>query len=91
MTHRGRKRATPTAPPERRAPVVTDHALVRWVERVVGVDLRSKVEADILGEGRAEIIRRIGTGRMHLAAHNATIRFCNGRVITVTPRAGKGE
>lgn len=64
---RRRRRAIvpmPLSPePER---VVTDHAVVRWVERVLGLDIRGKVEADMLADGRRDLIRRIKTGRLHM-------------------------
>ena len=87
MTHRGRKPKPWPASPH--APRLTDHALVRWVERVCGIDLRGKVEADMLGEGRGELIRKIGTGSLRLMPERVTLVIRDGVVVTVRPGGGQ--
>lgn len=68
---------------KRQPSVVSDHALLRWIERIVGSDVVEKARADILAEGRAKIIPRIRSGRMHLHNVGATLVISNGLVVTV--------
>lgn len=44
-------------------PVVTEHAMLRWLERVCGIDLKA-VERDILAEGRAGMVLLLEDGRI---------------------------
>lgn len=44
-------------------PIVTEHALLRWLERVHGLDLKA-VEREILGEGRGGMILLLENGRI---------------------------
>ena len=64
-------------------PVVTDHAIVRWLERVCGVDVRGQIEADILGGGRDELIARIGNGRIRVEGTRNTLVVRDGFVVSV--------
>lgn len=41
--------------------VVSEHAMLRYMERVMGVDL-NKIKVHILAEGREELIRSAGSG-----------------------------
>lgn len=68
---------------EREEPIVTDHAIVRWMERVVGIDVRAKVEADILSEGRKALIRKVGQGRIRVPGVDAVLLIRDGRVVSV--------
>ena len=98
--HRGRFRqdvptgAEPEASP-RKAPaageqLVTDHAVLRWLERVTGIDVARQVREEILADGRDALIAEVGKGRIHVAGSNAVLRIVNGRVITVTTKDGHG-
>jgi hypothetical protein len=68
--------------------LVTDHAVVRYIERVLGVDLELAREA-ILADGRAEAIRAIGRGRIRIANSEAVLEVMDGRVVTVKTRKGQ--
>jgi hypothetical protein len=63
-------RLRPIAPKETRPvadrPVVTEHALLRYLERVCGVDLKA-ITADMLGQGRGGIIHLMESGKVPLA------------------------
>lgn len=61
-------------------PVVSDHALVRWLERITGVDIRARVEPEILAQGRGELIKRMGQGKIRLLEHDAQLVIRGGRV-----------
>lgn len=78
--------------PQGRAPVapdasphITDHAVLRWMERVHGIDLRTVVETEINAGGRVGIIARIGTGRLKLAQPNVVLMIRGGVVVSVLP------
>lgn len=64
--------------------IVSDHALLRWVERVMGSDIIAQARAEILGDGRAGAIPKIGSGRIHVRSLGATLLIRNGLVVTVT-------
>lgn len=66
--------------------MVTDHAVLRWLERVTGIDVATQVRAEILAEGRARLIRTIGNGKIRVAGSNAVLQVLNGRVVTVKTR-----
>lgn len=62
-------------------PLVTDHALVRYMERVMQIDVE-RLRNTLLGDGRAEIIRTIGTGHLH-TPDGATLVVLDGKVVSV--------
>jgi hypothetical protein len=64
-------------------PVVTDHAIVRWLERVVGVDVRSQIKADILAEGRDELIAKVVNGRIRVNGTRTMLIVAKGFVVSV--------
>jgi len=68
---------------KRQPSVVSDHALLRWIERVIGSDIIARARAEILADGRDNVIPRIGSGRMHLRSIGATLVISNGLVVTV--------
>jgi hypothetical protein len=65
------------APPHQ----VTDHALVRYMERVMRIDVE-RLRGHLIGEGRAEMIRAIGTGHLHMP-DGATLVVLDGKVVSV--------
>jgi len=65
------------APP----PLVTDHALVRYMERVMQIDVE-RLRRDLLGDGRDELIRIIGTGHLH-TPEGATLVVVDSKVVSV--------
>ena len=66
-------------------PIVSDHALVRWLERITGIDIRASVEPQILAHGRDDLIKRMGQGKIRLLEHDAQLVIRGGRVVTVEP------
>ena len=70
-------------PPIDPAQLVTDHAVLRWLERIAGVDVRGPVVAAMLGEGRAELVQVIGNGQLRIAGTDAVLKIADGHVVTV--------
>lgn len=70
-------------------PVVTDHAIVRWLERVCGLDVRGKIEAEILGGGRDELIAAIGNGRIRIEGSRTALLVRSGLVVSVVVEGDK--
>lgn len=64
-------------------PVVTDHAIVRWLERVCGIDVRGKIEAEILADGRDELIAKAGNGRIRMNGTRTALVVRGGFVVSV--------
>ena len=62
-------------------PVITDHALVRYMERVMEIDVE-RLRNDLLSDGRAQLIRTIGTGHLH-TPEGATLVVLDGKVVSV--------
>lgn len=86
--HRYRKRDAQRAvdaerPKPEPAVQVTDHALVRWLHRVCDVDVRGKIEAEMLADGRAELIHQIGSGRIRINGSRTTLIIRNRAVVSV--------
>lgn len=82
---RPQPRTRPTLSPAQRASIVTDHAVVRWLERVTGIDVRATVESEMLADGRDQLIVEMGQGRLHLAAFNVILIIKDGKVLTLVP------
>lgn len=62
-------------------PLVTDHALVRYMDRVMGIDVE-RLRRDLLRDGRADLVRSIGTGHLH-TPEGATLVVLDGTVVSV--------
>lgn len=77
MTHRSR-------PPELRD-LVSDHALVRYLERVRGFDF-DPIRAEILSDGRRVAVQAMGQGRLPIGSDGLDLVVASGRVVTVAPR-----
>ena len=73
--------------PRRFKPVVTDHALVRWLERVHGMDL-DKIREQILDHGRDAWVAQ-GAAKVHVPSLQITLVAVEGRVVTVTSKADR--
>ena len=69
-------------------PVVTDHAVVRWLERVHGLDIDA-VRRAVLAEGR-ETWLASGATAIHAHQIGVTLIAEKGRVITVKPQTKRG-
>lgn len=79
------KPAPAKAEPEQ---LVTDHAVLRWLERVTGIDVATQVREEILAGGRAELIRTVGKGKIRVHGSNVSLVVAAGRVITVVVEGG---
>ena len=66
--------------------LVTDHAIVRWMERIVGIDLRARFIADLLSQDRAEMIASMAHGKVRVNDTDVMLSICNGKVVTVAIR-----
>ena len=63
------------------APVVTEHALLRYVERVMGIDLEA-ARSDILNPSRMAVIKAMGSGKLEMPNGNKLV-FKNRAVVTI--------
>ena len=63
------------------APVVTEHALLRYIERVMGVDLDA-LRAEILNPSRAAMVKAMGSGKIDMK-DGRKIVFKNRAVVTI--------
>lgn len=63
------------------APLVTDHALIRYMERVMQIDVE-RLRNELLSGGRAELIRTMGTGQLH-TPEGATLLIIDSKVVSV--------
>lgn len=66
----------------RDADLVTDHALVRYLERVLCLDIE-QAKADILAGGRAELVRGIKKGKLKIPEKNVCLFVRGGVVVSV--------
>lgn len=68
-------RSSKPAPGE---PAVSDHAVIRYLQRVVGIDA-DQLRQQLLADGRADLIRKMQRGRLHtgegytLIVNNCTV------------------
>lgn len=76
---------------KRQNSVVSDHAVLRWIERVHGSGVIAQARAEILADGRDTLIPRIRSGRINLSAVGATLVTNNGAVVTVTKPERRGK
>jgi hypothetical protein len=63
--------------------LVTDHALVRYMERILGVDTDA-IRSQILDCGRDNLVRRIGSGAIKAPSINAVLVVQSATVVTIT-------
>jgi hypothetical protein len=90
-----RQRRRPSAQAAQRvepcaSPVISSHAVLRWLERVEGQQLRAAVEAQILADGRDALIERIETGRIRVAGTRTTLVIRGGVVVDVILENARG-
>lgn len=62
-------------------PVVTEHALLRYFERVLGFDLNN-VKREILDNGRGQAIKALGSGKIPFSS--ATLIVKGGTVVSIS-------
>lgn len=63
-------------------PIVTEHALLRYVERIMGVDLEA-VRKAILTESAVKMIKFTKTGKVTTDGRRLVVK--NGTVVTIEP------
>lgn len=63
-------------------PIVTEHAILRWLERVEGMDIEA-VKTRMLTPQVLEYIANLGTGAFPIGRDNIRLRVKNGTVVTV--------
>lgn len=68
-------------------PIVTEHAILRWLERHHGLNIEN-VRQEILGEGTAAKIKFVNTGK--IVKDNLSLIVKDRTVITVAP-INKGQ
>lgn len=80
----------PLARPERPAPsrdqvalMATDHAVVRWMTRVVGVDIRRHFIEQLLPPERAALVASMQNGRLRVHDTNVVLVVRGGVVASV--------
>jgi hypothetical protein len=61
-------------------PIVSEHAMLRWLERVNGLSL-DQVRAVILGDGTADMIKFMKSGKISKDGHTLIVK--NNTVVTV--------
>lgn len=84
------KESRPNRPPVQRRyvepppPVVTDHALLRYLQRVMGIDI-DRFRSDLVADGRAELVQTMRAGRVS-TPDGAVLIVVDGRVVSVLAR-----
>lgn len=69
--------------------VVTDHALVRYMERVMQLDL-SGIRAEILSDTNRRVIAAAPNCKIPVN-NDQDLIVVNGRIVTVAPRYGRKQ
>lgn len=69
-------------PVDSKEPGVSDHAVVRWLERKHGLNIDG-VRAEILGDGTAAMIRFAGSGKV--VKEGLALVFEDHTIVTVKP------
>lgn len=68
---------------------ITDHALIRYLERVKGIDIES-IKDEILDRRTIEKITMLKNEKpFHVRKEDCVLRVVNGKVVTVLNRRGK--
>lgn len=75
-----REYPTPPTPPQPKKlnptwqrPCVSDHAVLRYLQRVLSLDI-DRIRGQILSDGRAELIRRIQSGKVRTTEFTLVVR-----------------
>lgn len=61
---------------------VTDHAVVRYLERCRGIDIAA-VRAEILADGRGSLVTRIGQGKLRSHALGVRLVIRDSTVVSI--------
>jgi hypothetical protein len=68
---------------DRRRLLVTDHAIVRYCERILGIDVKGSVVDALLADGREDMVRALVNGEIRIGKTDAVLRVRNGQVVKV--------
>lgn len=82
------KRRPPTFP-KRFQPEITDHAVVRWLEHVHGLNT-ADVRREILGEHRGDWLAS-GPFKLRVPRLRVSLVVKDGVVVTILPHAKQGR
>tara|TARA_B100001778_G_scaffold330827_1_gene333987 strand:- start:14302 stop:14724 length:423 start_codon:yes stop_codon:yes gene_type:complete len=63
--------------------VVSEHAMLRYIERVLGIDLE-ELQQKILPPGNADAISSLGDGTYPIGEHRIKVK--SGTIVTVLPK-----
>lgn len=63
-------------------PLVTDHAVLRYLERKHGLSIAAVID-EMLGDGRAALVPKIGFGKVKCPGLGVVLQVRDGRVVTV--------
>lgn len=64
--------------------LLTDHAVVRYAERVMGIPVRQAVAERLFASGkRAEVVQKIRNGRVRLGDSDVWLVVEEGVIVTV--------
>jgi hypothetical protein len=66
---------------------VTEHAIVRYLERRYGIDVKELL-AELVPYETAQLLRRVKNGRVGIK-HNLWLVVADGTVVTVAPTDGR--
>ncbi|CAN5612076.1 hypothetical protein BH10PSE5_BH10PSE5_01480 [soil metagenome] len=75
--------------PRRFQPTVSDHAVVRWLERVRGVDIEA-IRAEILDQGRGQWAAE-GAVYVRVPDLGVSLVADQGRILTIVPHARRSR
>lgn len=67
---------------EESKPTVSDHAVLRWMQRCMGIDIEA-IREQILADGRREAIEAIGSGKVPISGEPAKLVVKSKTVVTV--------
>lgn len=71
--------------PQNDPPLITEHALVRYMERVLGLDL-TPIRAEILNPRNTQLITSLRTCRIPVG-NGCDLVCIDGRIVSVAQRA----
>ena len=63
--------------------MVTDHAIVCWLERVHGLDVRGEFVRQLLSQERADLAATMNTGRLRINDTSTVLYIRDGNVVAV--------
>ena len=69
-------------------PRVSDHAVVRYLQRIKGLDIEA-IREEILPESKHHLIRAVQTGSIPMGEYE--LKIVSGIVVTISTQASKRE